>query len=61
LPQGQAERKRRALEMITRMDLEHFGGCTNHGECTAACPKVIPLDVIAQMNRDYLSASVAAR
>ena len=31
---------------------EGFGGCTNIGECTAACPKEIPLDVISQLNRD---------
>ncbi|MGH9625413.1 MAG: succinate dehydrogenase/fumarate reductase iron-sulfur subunit, partial [Bryobacteraceae bacterium] len=36
---------------------EGFGGCTNIGECTAACPKEIPLEVIAGMNRDYLRAS----
>lgn len=61
LPQGQPEREMRALEMVRQMDIEHFGGCTNHGECTAACPKEIPLEVIARMNRDYLKASLTAR
>jgi succinate dehydrogenase / fumarate reductase iron-sulfur subunit len=42
------------------MDLEGFGGCTNYGECHAACPKEIPLDTIARLNRDYLLASVSS-
>lgn len=57
LPQGQPERPRRALRMVTQMNEEGFGGCTNIGECTAACPKEIPLEVIAGMNHDYLRAS----
>jgi len=61
LPQGQPERMRRALAMVSQMDLEHFGGCTNFGECTAACPKEIPLEMIARLNRDYLKAALVAR
>jgi succinate dehydrogenase iron-sulfur subunit len=61
LPQGQPERERRVLGMIERMDLEGFGGCTNFGECTEACPKEISLETIARMNRDYRRASLAAR
>jgi len=61
LPQGQPERTRRALAMVSQMDLEHFGGCTNYGECTAACPKEIPLEMIARLNRDYLKATLVAR
>jgi succinate dehydrogenase / fumarate reductase iron-sulfur subunit len=57
LPQGQPERDRRALAMVTQMNAEGFGGCTNIGECTAVCPKEIPLEVIAGMNHDYLRAS----
>lgn len=57
LPQGQPERDSRARAMVEQMDAEGFGGCTNTGECTAVCPKGIPLDTIAQMNRDYLRAS----
>ena len=38
LPQGQAERYSRVEAMVETMD-EHFGSCTNHGECEAACPK----------------------
>jgi succinate dehydrogenase / fumarate reductase iron-sulfur subunit len=57
LPQGQAERDRRALRMIAQVSAEQFGNCTNIGECEAVCPKHIPLAVIAQMNADYLKAN----
>ncbi len=60
LPQGQAERSRRALSMVAQMDLEDFGGCTLFGECQAACPKEISIDFIARMHRDYLRASLTA-
>jgi len=59
LPQGQPERYRRALRMVTQMDLEHFGSCTLYGECQEACPKEISIDTIARMNRDYLFALAA--
>ena len=38
--------------MVAQHDHEGFGGCTNIGECTAACPKEIPLDVISRLNWD---------
>lgn len=57
LPQGQAERSRRALNMVAQMQQEAFGSCTNIGECEAVCPKGIKLENIARMNRDYLRAS----
>ena len=56
LPQGQPERLLRVRRMVATMDAAGFGGCTNHGECEAACPKGIPLDVIARLNRDFLKA-----
>jgi succinate dehydrogenase / fumarate reductase iron-sulfur subunit len=56
LPQGQPERDSRVLAMVDQHDAEGFGGCTNTGECTVACPKEIPLDVISQLNGDYLTA-----
>ncbi|HXA59583.1 MAG TPA: succinate dehydrogenase/fumarate reductase iron-sulfur subunit [Streptosporangiaceae bacterium] len=56
LPQGQPERDSRVLNMLETHDELGFGGCTNTGECTAACPKEIPQSVIGQLNRDYLSA-----
>jgi succinate dehydrogenase / fumarate reductase iron-sulfur subunit len=56
LPQGQAERSRRVLSMVATMDQEHFGNCTNTGECEAACPAEIKLTNIAQLNREYVKA-----
>jgi len=56
VPQGQPERDRRVLAMIGTMDGEEFGGCTNHRECEAACPKEISSAFIARMNRDYMKA-----
>jgi succinate dehydrogenase / fumarate reductase, iron-sulfur subunit len=56
LPQGQAERDNRVVSMVAQHDHEGFGGCTNIGECTAACPKEIPLDVISQLNKDLRRA-----
>lgn len=55
LPQGQAERWIRAENMVSTME-EYFGSCTNHGECSKACPKSISIDFIAMMNRDYVKA-----
>ena len=60
LPQGQAERYSRVEAMVETMD-QYFGSCTNHGECEAACPKAISIDVIALMNKDYLKAKFANR
>ncbi|MFV0252436.1 MAG: succinate dehydrogenase/fumarate reductase iron-sulfur subunit [Beutenbergiaceae bacterium] len=56
LPQGQPERDRRVLNMVHTHDEEGFGGCTNIGECTAACPKGIGQDVISQLNADLRGA-----
>ncbi len=56
LPQGQPERDARVVSMVNQHDDEGFGGCTNIGECSSACPKEIPLDVINQLNRDLRGA-----
>jgi len=56
LPQGQPERKRRALRMVETMDAEGFGNCSNHAECEAVCPKGISIMNIARMRRDYFKA-----
>jgi succinate dehydrogenase / fumarate reductase, iron-sulfur subunit len=61
MPQGQAERYDRVHKMVAQMDAEGFGGCTNHRECEAACPKGIPIDFIAHMNRDLLVSRIAKR
>jgi succinate dehydrogenase / fumarate reductase iron-sulfur subunit len=59
LPQGQPERVQRARRMVEQMDIEGFGGCTLYGECQEACPKLISMDTITRMNRDYLRAALA--
>jgi succinate dehydrogenase / fumarate reductase iron-sulfur subunit len=61
LPQGQVERGTRVLNMLAAHDDEGFGGCTNHGECEAACPKEISLQNIATLNREYLRAQALER
>ncbi len=59
LPQGQAERDKRAVRMIETMDQEGFGNCSNHAECEAACPKNISIDNIARMRREYMKGAMA--
>ncbi len=58
LPQGHAERKKRALSMVETMDKEDFGNCTNLKECEAVCPKNISIRNIARLNREFFKASL---
>jgi succinate dehydrogenase iron-sulfur subunit len=58
LPQGQPERKRRALHMVQAMDALGFGNCTNHSECESACPKEITVSNITRLNREFMGAAV---
>ncbi|MBT3637286.1 MAG: succinate dehydrogenase/fumarate reductase iron-sulfur subunit [Opitutae bacterium] len=58
LPQGQAEKDKRTLDMVSAMDDAGFGNCRNYGECSAACPKDISLDFIAKLNRDHAKANL---
>tara|TARA_B100001248_G_scaffold88749_1_gene65288 strand:- start:52792 stop:53544 length:753 start_codon:yes stop_codon:yes gene_type:complete len=60
LPQGQVERKERVKNMVTQMDKEGFGNCTNTGACEIECPKGISLEYIAKMNKEYLSATISS-
>lgn len=60
LPQGSPERKARAMNMVTQMDKEGFGACTNTGACEAVCPKEISIDNIARLNREYMLAGMSA-
>jgi succinate dehydrogenase / fumarate reductase, iron-sulfur subunit len=57
VPQGQAERDARVMSMVAKQDELGFGSCTNIGECSAACPKEIPMESIARMNKDLLRAT----
>ncbi|MCX4242211.1 succinate dehydrogenase/fumarate reductase iron-sulfur subunit [Paraliomyxa miuraensis] len=61
LPQGQVERSERVLRMVSTMDEQGFGGCTNHGECEAVCPKEISTDSIVMLNRELMRASIQSR
>lgn len=56
LPQGDPERKQRVLDMTAQMATEGFGDCSNHGECTAVCPKGVPLEAISTMRQEYIKA-----
>lgn len=56
LPQGDPERGVRAARMVDQMDVEGFGGCSNHGECQAACPKDISIINIARLRREVVKA-----
>ncbi len=58
LPQGQPERYERVTNMVEQMEKEEFGSCRNYAECEAQCPKEISIKHIAQMNRDYLQATL---
>ena len=58
LPQGQPERRRRALDMVRKMDDLGFGNCSNEKECEAACPKGISIRNIARLNREFLRATL---
>jgi succinate dehydrogenase / fumarate reductase iron-sulfur subunit len=61
LPQGRPESSQRVLNMITQMDREGFGLCSNVGACEAECPKGIKLENIALMNRQYIAATFGSR
>ncbi|MEO7421692.1 MAG: succinate dehydrogenase/fumarate reductase iron-sulfur subunit [Ornithinibacter sp.] len=56
LPQGQPERMARVVSMVDQHDHEGFGGCTNVGACSQACPKGIPQDVISTLNKELRTA-----
>lgn len=60
LPQGDPERKERALNMVAKMDELGFGNCSNERECEAACPKGISIRHIARLNREFFKAALLA-
>ncbi len=61
LPQGKVEAANRVRSMVSQMETEGFGHCTNHLECEAACPKQISTEFIARMNREFLSSVARSR
>ena len=58
LPQGDPERKERVLNMVSQMDKEGFGNCTNEAECEGACPKEISVGHIQKLNREFFKAKL---
>ena len=56
LPQGQAERTTRVANMVTQMDKEGFGNCSNNYACEAECPKEISVAHIARLNREFIGS-----
>lgn len=58
LPQGELEALTRTINLVTQMESEGFGSCSFTGACEVECPEHIPLTAIAQMNLDYLKASI---
>ena len=58
LPQGAPERESRVVKMVSVMDAEGFGNCTNTYECEAVCPAEISASFIAKLNREYARAIV---
>ena len=54
LPQGQVENKSRIFNMLTTMEDENFGSCSNMGACEAECPKEISVNNIIKLNKAYL-------
>lgn len=58
LPQGKVENSQRVLNMVSQMDMEGFGRCSNITACEAECPKEISVTNIARLNRDYFAASL---
>ena len=58
LPQGAPERSSRVQNMLSTMEDEGFGHCTNTGSCEAECPKEISIDNIAKLNREYIRSLI---
>ena len=58
LPQGGVEAARRVKNMVSAMDKEGFGNCTNTYACQASCPKDISVDFIANMNKEFLKSNI---
>ena len=57
LPQGAVETDRRTMRMVTQMDKQGFGSCSNIGACEIECPKEIKMVNIARLNRYYYKSA----
>lgn len=61
LPQGKVEAQQRVQNMVAEMDRQGFGNCTNTGACEAECPKLITLENIARLNREFIHSKITSR
>ena len=61
MPQGEVENDRRVLAMVSQMDKEGFGRCSNNYACEAECPKEISVSHIARLNRLYLKSGLTSK
>ncbi len=61
LPQGEVEDERRVSSMVSQMDKEGFGMCSNTYACEAECPKEISVENIARLNRRYVKSMFTAK
>ncbi|NQZ54401.1 MAG: succinate dehydrogenase/fumarate reductase iron-sulfur subunit [Piscirickettsiaceae bacterium] len=50
LPQGEMDPKR-AEKLLSAMEDQGFGGCSNYRECERVCPKEISVSTITTMNK----------
>lgn len=53
LPQGRAERSKRARAVGASLE-ENFGPCSTYAECVDVCPAGIPLAAIGAVNREKI-------
>jgi len=60
LPQGRIEASERVQRMVEIMDELGFGFCSNTYACEFDCPKGIPVEFIARMNREFLAAKICS-
>ena len=60
LPQGDPERRTRALSMLAQMDKEGFGSCTFTEACEAVCPKEISITNISRLNAEYIAGGLTS-
>jgi len=58
LPQGAQEAAKRVLKMVSKMDEEGFGHCSNTEACEVKCPQGISVLNIARMNWEFNKASL---
>jgi succinate dehydrogenase / fumarate reductase, iron-sulfur subunit len=59
LPQVKIEAKKRAINIVSKMDELGFGGCTNTLACEAECPKSISITNISQLTQEYLVTRIS--